>query len=201
MPVKAYVGTPGPMVHHRSETIFWTILKNGHTMFNSWLGEAEFALLQKGVRPDRVPIPDGYLQVTVWREPFARYVSGLAQMWRQGQVADVPWDQFVDGVDAYNRRIHDANPDGQGHVWTACGNAHFFPQHQYVPHEDCRKFRLDNLTPFVDLMAGRGVDLGDPPQRNVSDHYLTSYAHEHLTREPVLAVYDQDRRIYDRDTP
>lgn len=183
-------GLPFPLYHEGANLLHWPILKNAHSSLTDRLKGKPF-LFGRWLREPELPV--GAVSFAVWRDPFDRYVSGLAQMWRQGAVADVEWSVFVDGVEGFNRRT--SSP------WTCRGDRHFIPQVRTWHRMGDRRvlFRMDDLGEVWQWLALHGPwPVCDMDWQKPTDPWMRRYAEQALTRGIIDRHYSADLALWRR---
>lgn len=128
---------------------FWAIEKCGFTSLSA-------ALQGHGFRRSSDPIDSCPIHFTVLREPYRRYVAGLATIHRLDYVADVAWSPYIVGVRKYIKR--------KGTVWTCNGNQHFRRQAVVTKRmpEGSRVFRLEQISELELWLKKFGVEVKIP---------------------------------------
>ena len=209
--VKPVLDLPWPLYQAEANLLHYPILKNAHSSLSDHLKGRGFGF-ETYIRGD---VPHGAVAFCVLRDPFDRYVSGLAQVWRMGLVADVTWRQFIDGVEAFNKRT--ATPwvyrDGRRKV-----DRHFVPQSVTVErmgtpprtaqewfdtlgdHPRTVLWRLDelgNMFEWLDREHGLRSDIVLDRQKETSAE-LRGYAESTLTRGIVERHYAGDMALWNR---
>ena len=117
--VKPPSDTAWPLYNQPTGLAFFPIFKNAHSSLVEWLCHGG-----PGFVTHIVDVPEDVESFAVVRDPFDRYISGLAQMHRQNVAADVDWPALVDGVERYNWRT--------GVPYTHNGDRHFHPQSDVI---------------------------------------------------------------------
>lgn len=182
MPVIAHT-EQGVLVNESAGLVFWPILKAGHTTFDDWMQYVGFRHSFREGFEDA----DGMTHVAVVRDPFVRYVSAVYSMWDCGHVADVGWEHYIDGVEAWNQRT--------GRPWTRNNDMHFAPQHDRVGKmPDPVLFALEDLEPFRAWLESHGLDSGGRPffAKNVNDPARRRYALDTIGEDIVRSHYAED---------
>lgn len=175
----------GVLFHPRG-AVFWPILKCGQT---SW---RDLLVAHGGFGPRNEPKleqdPD-LAHFAAVREPFDRYISALAQMWRHGWVADVHWRPFIDGVERWNR---------ERPVWTCMDNPHFESQSARVRLMPNRElFVYTNIDAVRHWLNQYQIVIPDRlPDRNRTEQHMLEYAAEILSPEPVREFYADDMVLW-----
>lgn len=169
--------------------MYWPILKNGHSSIQDWCKGFGF---ETYIRDEP---PAGYRSFVVVREPFGRYISGLAQMWRIGVVADLDWDLYIDAVERFNRRTHTP--------WTSRKDRHFLPQINTVNRSTIdrtlfpltRAGLVDLIEWLVDAGATKAAELPLDQQKPTSAGQI-EHAAATLTRGIVDRHYGADVNMW-----
>jgi hypothetical protein len=186
--VKPPDGTAWPLYQKRAGLMHYPIFKNGHSAISDWLKGRDLGF-ETYIRPDP---PPGVVGFVLLRHPFDRYISAVAQMWRMGLVADVPWRVFVDGVERFNRRT--------SAPWTARGDRHFLAQSRVVDRmpEDRRFFQLEDIGDMIEWLSAWGLSTLVPLDRQkVTDATLVAYARGALTEGIILREYAADLELWE----
>ena len=194
MPVATVVrpqsDTAWPLYQADHGLAFWPIFKNAHSSLVDWMRSPSL-----GFVPHIVGVPTSTVSFAVVRDPVGRYISGLAQLWRTGTVADVSWQTFLDGVEAYNWRT--------GVPYNNNGDRHFISQSATIDQMggDPRLFPLnaDGLDDLRAWLAARELTTDEPiDAQKVTDPDLLEYAHATLTRQIIRHYYDDDVTMWER---
>lgn len=182
---------PLPLYHAGANLLHWPILKNGHSSLTDTLKGKPF-LFERWLRDE---LPAGAISFAVWRDPFDRYVSSLAQVWRMGAVPG-PWREFVRDVEAWNQ----SHPDKP---WTCLDDRHFASQLAHTARawdpdlidwpQEGRLFRLDDLAELWHWLAGYGLETPRLMDRQKeTDPKMRRYAKRTLDRKPIDRWYADD---------
>lgn len=174
----------GVMVHRDQPIVFWPVVKCGHTTLDVWMKSGGF----KFQFDSPVESDPAYDHLVVIRDPFLRYISACAQVWREGIAGDLDWDLFVDAVDKMNVR--------KNGCYTAWGNHHFVPltvRCANMPPEKRITFDLDDLRPLRAWLADRGVFVSEQvPHKNPTMQGMVDYAVSRFHRGPIERHYQHD---------
>ncbi len=187
---------PLPLYHAGAHLVHWPILKNGHSSLTDTLKGKPF-LFERWLREE---LPEGAVHFAVWRDPFDRYVSALAQVWRMGAVPG-PWREFIRDVEVWNQ----SHPDKP---WTCRDDRHFASQTKHLERlrdSDVSSyalrpmFRLDDLPELWQWLESYGLVAPRVMDRQKhTDGEMRRYAENTLDRRPVDRWYCEDLDVWER---
>lgn len=188
-----------PLYHADTGIMFFPIYKNGHSGLCDWFKGLGFdRFIRVTDDGNGYQIPDHTISLVVLREPFGRYISGLAQMSRAGIMPDLRWEDYIDAVERFNRRT--STP------WNHKGDLHFAHQTTTFDRMGPQRvlFDLTDLAPMVEWLTAYGIDraaeLEIPHQKRTEDDKIR-YAEETLTRRIVEREYADDVELWRQVSP